>query len=79
MKNSLSCTRVSLMLMSMFFVINSHFTKIALLGLTHFFGTVSEIIGELATHSFYLNFGEVQQIYRAILFCWEIISFYPYA
>ncbi len=56
-----------------------NFTKIALLGLTHFFGTVSEIIGELATHSFYLNFGEVQQIYRAILFCWEIISFYPYA
>ena len=30
------------MLMSMFFVINSHFTKIALLGLTHFFGTVSD-------------------------------------
>ncbi len=40
MKNSLSCTRVSLMLMSMFFVINSHFTKIALLGLTHFFGAI---------------------------------------
>ncbi len=40
MKNSLTCTRVSLILMSIPLLLIYNFTKIALLGLTHFFGTI---------------------------------------